>query len=172
MLVNNLIYFIAGLVTSLFVIAQDDAWHLDDVYTLANEELDPVVSPNLQSSHMHKIIGGSRMAAYYNFDDYAAAKCSSLRIQADKSNYWMPSKPLRFSFMSLDADLCQTFMSSATVPIAPPCTRRSLLRADFIISFLEVPQMRLSSHSPRAFVCSPVIQTTKLPQMWPRSHVK
>ncbi|KIR79550.1 transmembrane receptor [Cryptococcus gattii E566] len=91
MLVNNLIYFILALVTSASVIAQDDAWHLDYVYTLANEELDPIVSPNAQSSHMHKIIGGSRMAAYYNYNDYAAAKCSSLRVQADKSNYWMPN---------------------------------------------------------------------------------
>lgn len=110
MLVNNLIYFILALVTSASVIAQDDAWHLDYVYTLANEELDPIVSPNAQSSHMHKIIGGSRMAAYYNYNDYAAAKCSSLRVQADKSNYWMPSKSLRLSFMSPNADLYQTFM--------------------------------------------------------------
>lgn len=92
MLVNNLFYFVAALVTSAFTMAQDDGWHLDYVNTLANEQLDPVVSPNGQSAHMHKIIGGSRMAAYYNFDDYKSAKCSSLRVQADKSNYWMPSK--------------------------------------------------------------------------------
>jgi hypothetical protein len=34
-----------------------DAWHADYIYTLAMEELDPVVSPNQQSSHMHRIIG-------------------------------------------------------------------------------------------------------------------
>ncbi|KJE05540.1 transmembrane receptor [Cryptococcus gattii NT-10] len=85
-----LLYVVVVLVSSLLSRAQDDAWHLDYTYTLVNEELDPIISPNQQSSHMHKIIGGSKMAAYYNFDDYSAAKCSSLRIQADKSNYWMP----------------------------------------------------------------------------------
>ncbi|KAK8850320.1 hypothetical protein IAR55_004237 [Kwoniella newhampshirensis] len=84
-------YFLATLALSAFVKAQDDAWHLDYIYVLTNEELDPIVSPNQQSSHMHKIIGGSRMAAYYNYNDYVGASCSSLRIQADKSNYWMPN---------------------------------------------------------------------------------
>jgi len=34
-----------------------DAWHLDNIYTLAMEQLDPVVSPNKQAGHMHRIIG-------------------------------------------------------------------------------------------------------------------
>lgn len=36
-----------------------DAWHMDNVYTIANEMLDPIVNPNGQSSHMHKIVGES-----------------------------------------------------------------------------------------------------------------
>ncbi|WVQ70514.1 hypothetical protein IAR50_000033 [Cryptococcus sp. DSM 104548] len=90
----NLLHLLGALsATALLPLAAagDSAWHLDYVNTLANEALDPIVSPNAQASHMHKIIGGSRMAAYYNYDDYAAAKCSSLRVQADKSNYWMPN---------------------------------------------------------------------------------
>ncbi|OWZ63094.1 hypothetical protein AYX15_04854 [Cryptococcus neoformans] len=100
MLVNNLFYLITALVTSAFVVAQDDGWHIDYVYTLMNAQLDPIVFPNGQSDHMHKIIGGSRMAAYYNFEDYQSAKCSSLRVQADKSNYWMPN----LYFISKDAN--------------------------------------------------------------------
>jgi hypothetical protein len=69
-----------------------DGWHLDYTYTLANEQLDPIVNPNKQSSHLHKIIGGSAFSAAYNFDTYSKAKCSSLRVQADKSNYWMPGE--------------------------------------------------------------------------------
>ncbi|WWD20503.1 hypothetical protein CI109_104979 [Kwoniella shandongensis] len=84
-------YLLATAALSAFVKAQDDAWHLDYIYVLGNEEIDPIVSPNQQSSHMHKIIGGSRMAAYYNYNDYVGASCSSLRVQADKSNYWMPN---------------------------------------------------------------------------------
>jgi hypothetical protein len=38
-----------------------DGWHMDYVYTVANEMLDPVVSPNAQSSHMHKIVGKSSL---------------------------------------------------------------------------------------------------------------
>jgi hypothetical protein len=82
-----LVFFVSTL-----VIAGDDGWHLDFTYTLVNEELDPIVSPNAQSTHMHKVIGGSRFGASYSFADYAAASCSSLRVQADKSNYWMPSE--------------------------------------------------------------------------------
>lgn len=152
MLVNNLFYLITALVTSAFVVAQDDGWHIDYVYTLMNAQLDPIVFPNGQSDHMHKIIGGSRMAAYYNFEDYQSAKCSSLRVQADKSNYWMPSKSLHLSFMSLNADLCQTFISSARMLMAPTCIRLYLPRAGSITSSLEVPKMRQLSHSPKAFV--------------------
>lgn len=66
--------------------------HLDDIWVLVNEELDPVVSPNMQSSHMHKVIGGSRFGASYNYDDYSSAQCTSLAMQKDHSNYWMPSE--------------------------------------------------------------------------------
>lgn len=66
--------------------------HLDDAYIIVNEELDPVVSPNVQASHMHKVIGGSRFGASYNYDDYSGAKCTSLAMQRDYSNYWMPSE--------------------------------------------------------------------------------
>ncbi|WRT70456.1 uncharacterized protein IL334_007454 [Kwoniella shivajii] len=90
-MLSRIAYLFAFIASVVFVQAQDDAWHLDYIYVLANEEIDPIVSPNQQSSHMHKIIGGSRMAAFYNSDYYTSASCSSLRQQADKSNYWMPN---------------------------------------------------------------------------------
>ncbi|WVQ72060.1 hypothetical protein IAR50_001604 [Cryptococcus sp. DSM 104548] len=90
MLVHFSYLYAALSVFSAVQAAGDSAWHLDNIWSLVNEELDPIVSPNAQSSHMHAIIGGSRMAAYYNYEDYAAASCSSLEVQADKSNYWMP----------------------------------------------------------------------------------
>jgi hypothetical protein len=74
-------------------LAEDDGWHLDNIYTLANEELDPIVWPNQQATHNHKIIGGSRFSAAYNYDGYVGANCSSLAVQADRSNYWMPGEP-------------------------------------------------------------------------------
>lgn len=69
-----------------------DAWHLDQAVVLVNEQLDPVVNPNAQSTHMHKVLGGSGFGASYNFETYRSAKCSSLKVQADKSAYWMPSE--------------------------------------------------------------------------------
>lgn len=41
---------------------------------------------------MHKVLGGSGFAASYNYDTYSKAKCTSLKLTADKSNYWMPSE--------------------------------------------------------------------------------
>jgi hypothetical protein len=34
-------------------------WHLDEFFPLASEQLDTIVSPNAQSSHMHRIFGRS-----------------------------------------------------------------------------------------------------------------
>lgn len=70
--------------------AQSGAWHVDETYNIAFERIDPVVDPNAISGHLHRVIGGSRFGASYNFEDYSNAACSSIQIQADKSNYWMP----------------------------------------------------------------------------------
>ncbi|WWC98914.1 hypothetical protein V866_005808 [Kwoniella sp. B9012] len=66
------------------------AWHLDNLYPLATERLDPVVNPNGVASHLHRIVGGSAFGANYNYDEYNGASCSTAAVQADKSNYWMP----------------------------------------------------------------------------------
>jgi len=68
-----------------------DAWHLDSISVLVNEQIDPIVNVNQQGTHMHKVLGGSGFSAAYNFATYKNAKCSSLAISADKSNYWMPN---------------------------------------------------------------------------------
>jgi hypothetical protein len=38
-----------------------DAWHMDNAYTLVRESLDPIISPNLVASHMHRVIGESKL---------------------------------------------------------------------------------------------------------------
>lgn len=86
------IFTLATLLSILNTISALDAWHLDETAILANEQLDPIINPNGQSSHMHKIMGGSAFAASYNYDTYSKAKCSSLKLAVDKSNYWMPSE--------------------------------------------------------------------------------
>lgn len=79
-------------VLSLRVAAQDDAWHFDTIGILVNELLDPIVTPNANGPHMHKVLGGSKFGASYNYDTYNQASCSTVQVQSDKSNYWMPGE--------------------------------------------------------------------------------
>jgi hypothetical protein len=72
------------------VVGGDSAFFQDAPGILAVENLDPIVTPNAQASHMHRIVGGSAFGASYNFATYSSASCSQLPVQADKSNYWMP----------------------------------------------------------------------------------
>ncbi|WVQ83580.1 hypothetical protein IAT38_005721 [Cryptococcus sp. DSM 104549] len=67
-----------------------DAWHLDNLYTLATERLDPVVNPNGVSSHLHRILGGNNFGANYNSDQALASTCTTAAVQKDNSNYWLP----------------------------------------------------------------------------------
>jgi hypothetical protein len=68
----------------------DSAFFMDAQNALTVETLDPIVSPNAYGGHQHRIIGGSGFNAGYDRDAYAGAKCSSMSVQADKSNYWAP----------------------------------------------------------------------------------
>lgn len=47
-------------VSQVAQVAAIDAWHLDMAVPISNEELDPVITPNLQAKHMHKIFGKRR----------------------------------------------------------------------------------------------------------------
>lgn len=40
-----------------YALAGQDAWHMDVLGTLVRERLDPIVSPNREASHMHRIAG-------------------------------------------------------------------------------------------------------------------
>ncbi|WVR04067.1 hypothetical protein IAU60_001066 [Kwoniella sp. DSM 27419] len=66
------------------------SWHLDNLYHLATERLDPVVSPNAVASHLHRIVGSSNFGANYNYDQYSKSGCTTAAVQVDNSNYWMP----------------------------------------------------------------------------------
>ncbi|KAJ9103140.1 hypothetical protein QFC21_002562 [Naganishia friedmannii] len=67
-----------------------DGFHLDYMYTLVREQLDPIVSPNEQSAHMHRVFGGSNFGAAYNRAELYDSDCTSAGISVDKSNYWEP----------------------------------------------------------------------------------
>lgn len=83
----------ASLITLLSLtqaVLGDSAFFMDTNSILTVENLDPIVTPNGYAGHSHRILGGSAFAASYDRDVYEAAKCSSLGVQADKSNYWIP----------------------------------------------------------------------------------
>ncbi|KAJ9102318.1 hypothetical protein QFC20_005011 [Naganishia adeliensis] len=103
-----------------------DAWHMDYLYTLVNEQLEPIVSPNRQSSHMHRVLGGSNFAAAYNFDELRASPCPTASISVDHSSYWSPqlywivdpSNPSNTTFLQLRR-LFLVSLADPTVPVIP-----------------------------------------------------
>jgi hypothetical protein len=64
-------------------------WQME-LKTLVREQLDPIVSPNAQSSHMHRVLGGSQFGASYEYEDQMNGTCTTALISVDHSNYWMP----------------------------------------------------------------------------------
>lgn len=55
------------------------------------QRLDPLLSAGKVSGHVHSIVGGNAFAAAMDFASTQTASCSTIRVIADKSNYWMPA---------------------------------------------------------------------------------
>ncbi|KAL7419805.1 hypothetical protein Q5752_005721 [Cryptotrichosporon argae] len=98
-----------------------DAWHLDWLYTIVKERLDPIVNPNGISSHVHRVVGGSMFGANYNSDQYLSAKCTSAGVTKDNSNYWMPQLYWRENgkYISIAADIRFYYFLSRNSPDEP-----------------------------------------------------
>lgn len=52
--------------------------------------IDPILSPDAISGHVHKIAGGTEINPYSTTASLQTSTCSSCEIQADKSAYWTP----------------------------------------------------------------------------------
>ena len=52
--------------------------------------IDPIISPDSISSHVHKIAGGSNININSDYASMQNSTCSSCEITADKSGYWTP----------------------------------------------------------------------------------
>jgi hypothetical protein len=92
MILDTIITLLAALLLAgpMGVSAQTSAFRMDTVGLLMNAMMDPIISPNQVSQHMHKIIGASRFRSAYNYDDLTSSQCTTAALQADKSAYWMP----------------------------------------------------------------------------------
>ena len=55
------------------------------------ERIDPLLSPGKAGSHVHSVVGGNAFASTMDYDKTQTATCSTVRVIADKSNYWMPA---------------------------------------------------------------------------------
>lgn len=55
------------------------------------QRLDPLLAPGAVAGHVHSVVGGNAFAATMDFATTQKATCSTIRVKADKSNYWMPA---------------------------------------------------------------------------------
>jgi hypothetical protein len=58
---------------------------------LAYERLDSIVQPGTVSSHVHSLVGNNHFRQTFDPSIWADANCSTIQIQENKSNYWIPS---------------------------------------------------------------------------------
>lgn len=59
--------------------------------TLVTARVDPLISPNSVSSHVHDYAGASNFGVTYDYDNMRSSSCTSSSISVDHSGYWMPS---------------------------------------------------------------------------------
>src|SRR6266699_1702843 len=57
---------------------------------VAYERFDPIVQSGLVSGHLHAVIGNNHFRQTFDPDVWRAANCSTMEIQENKSNYWVP----------------------------------------------------------------------------------
>lgn len=89
---ENLTYASGGNYTQYLLTQQQPKFHLEAVAQLVDERLDPIISPGAPfSQHSHTVFGGSMFSAAMTYEQTQQADCSSISVQSDKSNYWMPS---------------------------------------------------------------------------------
>ncbi|KZF19119.1 WSC-domain-containing protein [Xylona heveae TC161] len=73
-----------------FAFSNVDAYWRMSCSTVQTGRIDPVVSPGMVSSHVHKLVGASNINISSTYDTLRQASCTSCSVQADKSAYWTP----------------------------------------------------------------------------------
>ncbi|KAK0623861.1 hypothetical protein B0T14DRAFT_495263 [Immersiella caudata] len=58
---------------------------------IAQERVDPIVQPGVVSGHLHTVVGASAFNPTFDTNVWSKSNCSSITVQENKSNYWMPS---------------------------------------------------------------------------------
>ncbi|KAL0942125.1 wsc domain-containing protein [Colletotrichum truncatum] len=55
------------------------------------ERADPIVNPGTLSGHVHNIMGGNGFDFSMTYEQARASSCSTCKVTADLSNYWIPN---------------------------------------------------------------------------------
>ncbi len=82
-LLSALLFYLAAPVAAFF--------RLPCTSPLVRDRVDPIVNPGAVSGHLHTIMGGNGFSDSMTFQSARASTCSSCRVRADMSNYWVPS---------------------------------------------------------------------------------
>jgi hypothetical protein len=77
--------FVLGLVGQV-----NSYWVLGCGKPVAVERLDPIVSPNAISNHVHSIMGGNAFDWDLDFNKTQTSTCTTCGVSKDLSNYWVP----------------------------------------------------------------------------------
>lgn len=78
-----LITFFAGPVAAF--------WKVPCTSPVLHERADPIVNPGQVAGHAHTIMGGNGFGFSMDFRQARASTCTTCRVTADRSNYWVPS---------------------------------------------------------------------------------
>jgi hypothetical protein len=60
-------------------------------YEAFRSRLDPIVSQNTTSGHIHSVYGSKHFASYVTTDILTSSPCTTIQNQLDDSNYWQPA---------------------------------------------------------------------------------
>lgn len=58
--------------------------------SLSTDRLDPIVQPDVVSSHVHTIVGAKNFGPTVDNETLLASECTTAPVQADMSSYWAP----------------------------------------------------------------------------------
>lgn len=85
---------ILGLVAALAVpaLAQNGYYFvLGSGMPCSVQRVDPLLAPGAVAGHVHSVVGGNAFGPTMDYDATQKATCSTIKVIADKSNYWMPA---------------------------------------------------------------------------------
>ncbi|KZV74408.1 hypothetical protein PENSPDRAFT_601507 [Peniophora sp. CONT] len=80
-------------------------WRLPCNKPVVNGLIDPIVSPGKANGHSHTIMGASGINLDSTYDELVASDCTTCKVSADKSAYWIPGLYYQYgngSFASVD----------------------------------------------------------------------